>query len=161
MLLALGGYATLRADELAAVVAATGGSAVLVLLGALVTGWASLVPPAIALAGAAYGLSLVVGVETIDSVAPAFAAGLLVVAELAYWTIERRTVEDAGELRLRRAVTVAAAGVASVFAAAVVLVVSDASIAGGLGLEIAGVAAATAALGLVAGLAWRHARDSG
>ena len=134
------------------------GSAVLVLLAGVLTGWASLVPCAIALAGTAYGLSLVTGDEAIDSLAPAYAAGLLAAAELAYWALERTAVEDVGELRLRRPVTAAAACLASLLAAALVLVASDTSVAGGLALQIAGVAAATATLALVTGLAWRHAR---
>ena len=44
--------------------------------------------------------------------------------------------------------------------AALALVVSDAAITGGLGLEVAGVVAASAALALVTGLAWRHARGA-
>ena len=148
----------MRAERLADVVAAVGGSGALVLLAALLTGWTSLVPPAVAFAGAAYALALIVGDESIDSLAPAYAVGLLVVAELAYWALERRTVEEARELRLRRAAAIAAAAVLSLVAAALVLVVADARIAGGLGLELVGVAAATAALALVTALAWRHAR---
>ena len=150
----------MRADQLELVVAAVAGSGAVVLLAAVLARWASLVPWAVALTGAAYGLSLVLGDEAIDSLAPVYAVGLLVVAELAYWALERSAVEDNRELRLRRAAAVAAAGTASLLAAALALVVSDAAITGGLGLEVAGVVAASAALALVTGLAWRHARSA-
>lgn len=148
------GVATLppRSDRLAPVVAAVGVLALVVLAGALAGRWAGLLPWALALAGAEYASFLVIREGTIDGYAPLYGAGLLLVAELAYWSVERGVPTGDG-LLLRRASLVAAAVLAAGGLGGVILTMAELSVHGGLGLEILGVAAAVAALAVLARLA--------
>jgi hypothetical protein len=128
-----------------------GGAAALAV--ALAGRWQELLPWAIALLGAQYAASLLLRDGGIDALAPLYAAGLLVTAELAHWAVGRgpspRTVvvSRVGAL-FALALGTAAAGM-------VLLAASEGSSGGGLGLDLVGLTAATAALGLVTWLAWR------
>ncbi|MDH5279685.1 MAG: hypothetical protein OEW52_00895, partial [Thermoleophilia bacterium] len=73
--------------ELGARVAAI---AVVALVAALVLEWTALVPTAIVLVGALYAAQLAIDDAALDTASPAYAAGLLVTAELAYWSLEER-----------------------------------------------------------------------
>ena len=97
------------------------------LVAALVRGWSSLVPVAVALTGGAYAIELAVDDAPLDVAAPAVAVGLLLTAELAYWSLdERNRVRgDAGD-GLRRAALVALGGVAAIVVAGGLLVLVDA-----------------------------------
>ena len=88
---------------------------------------------------------------------PLYAAGFLFVAELAWWSIEPRVPAwwDLGVV-VRRIVVVVCACFGSAVLAALVMVAAGAPIAGGVELELVGVAAATAALVLVAVVARTH-----
>jgi hypothetical protein len=149
-------YPPLIAGKWWLVALACGGAGLVALGLALVIRLPGVLPWSLALLGVEYAVALLLRGERIDSVAPLYAAGLLVVAELAYWALEtpvrlepalasRRT----GRLTL---VTLLAGG-----ASAFVLAASELATHGGLLLEGLGVAALGAALALVAALARRRA----
>jgi hypothetical protein len=117
------------------------------LVAALVRGWSSLVPVAVALTGGAYAIELAVDDAKLDVAAPAVAVGLVLTAELAYWSLdERNRVRgDAGE-GLRRAALVALGGVAAIVVAGGLLVLADAVRKRGLALDLLGALAAVAVL---------------
>jgi hypothetical protein len=98
----------------------------------------------------------------LDRVAPAYAAGLLLVAELAFWSIEGRiaawTDPEVVIWRLAR-LALACVG-AAVLGAIVIADAAAASGGGGLLLETLGVAAAIGALVVVTVLLRRHAEES-
>lgn len=128
----------------------------LVVLGAvLVRGWPRAVPAPILLLGATYAVQLVTDDAAIDVSAAAVAAGLLVCAELAYWSLDERQHMPAerGE-GARRLAYVTGLGVVAVIVSLVLLTLADAFRAQGLAVDLLGVLAAGAA---VAG-AWALAR---
>jgi hypothetical protein len=124
--------------------------AALTLLAAVVNGWAPLVPVAVALAGGAYAGQLAFDDAPLDVSAPAIAVGLLLAAELAYWSLdERQRIRgEAGE-SLRRVVFVAVLGVGAFVTGAVVLALADTVRGGGIALDLVGAAAAIAALATI------------
>jgi hypothetical protein len=117
---------------------------------ALVSGWSALVPLSLALAGAAYGVQLALDDAPLDAGAPLVAAGLLVAAELAYWSLEERdrVPGDPGQ-GLRRVAFVAASGVGALLVGALLLALVDSVHARGLALDVAGAFAAAAALTVI------------
>jgi hypothetical protein len=131
--------------------------ALAILAVALVRGWPRAVPAPILVLGAVYSVQLVTDDAAIDASAAAVAAGLLVSAELAYWSLEEREripAED-GE-GARRLAYVAGLGVGAVVVSLALLTLADAVRAQGLAVDLLGVLAAGAA---VAG-AWALARRS-
>jgi hypothetical protein len=137
-------------DALQVAGARVGAIAFLALVAAVVLGWSPLIPVAAVLAGGLYGAELAIADAPLDVAAPAVAAGLLVCAELAYWSLEERARwrGDAGE-GVRRVALVALLGVAAFVVAAVLLALVDAVRARGLALDLLGAVAAVAALVLV------------
>ena len=121
--------------------------AFLALVAALVLGWPSLVPVAVALAGGIYALELAIDDVPLDVAAPAVAVGLLLAAELAYWSLDERerAVGDPGE-GLRRAAYAVLLGVATLVIAGVLLALVDGVRARGLALDLVGAVAAAAVL---------------
>ncbi len=107
--------------------------------------------------GVEQAVRLATGPSGTDAWAPLYAAGFLFVAELAWWSIEPRVPAwwDLGAV-VRRIVVVVCVCVGSAVLAALVMVAAGAPIAGGVELELVGVAAATAALVLVAVVARSH-----
>ena len=146
----------LRGDRFAAPLAALGGVAMLAMLAALAARLPTLVPVAVALAGGQYAVMLLVRDGGTDALTPAYSAGLLALTELAYWSLEPGVPGERG-LAARRAGLVAAATLASAGIGAVALSVSELAAEGGILLEGAGVAAASAVLVLVVLLARRVA----
>jgi hypothetical protein len=106
--------------------------------------------------GAEYTILFVAEGTALDRATPAYAAGFVFVAELAFWSIERRvpawSEPTLVEVRLARLVGTCALGAV---VAMLVLVLSAASGGGGILLESLGVAAAVAALGVLAVLVRR------
>jgi hypothetical protein len=148
------------AGRMPLVAAAPGALAALVLALAIWRGWPTLVAWALALLAAGYALALSFGPEraTIDAAAPVVAATLLVVAELAYWSLELRDPGRwEGPLLARRLAVLAALALVSLALGSVVVVVTTVDLDGGLGLTFLGVAAAVATLAILAGLARRAA----
>ena len=144
----------LRSDRLGPLVGAIGLVAVAFLVVALVGRYAGFLPWALALAGAEYGAFLLLREGSIDGYAPIYAAGLLLVAELAYWSIERPVPGFPGEgLTFRRGSLLLASCVAAGGVSGLILAMGELSIHGGLWLEALGVAAAVGAVALLARLA--------
>ena len=131
----------------------------LTLAAALTMRLATLVPAAIFLLGAGYASHLAFDNVPLDQGSAAFAAGLLAVAELAYWSLElRSSVPDEAGGYLRRIAFVAALGLATLGLGAVLLAAVELGREGGIGLELLGALAAVAALGIVAVLSARDNR---
>lgn len=149
-LLAVVASLSVRADRLGAALSAAGGLAVALLLLGLLFRWAGPLPWAYVCAGAGYVGYLFIQGGTVDSLAPLYGAGLLLSAELAYWSLERPVH---GSLRERRVYLIAGACLAGGGVGGLILAFSEVSVHGGLGLEVLGVAAAVAALALIARLA--------
>jgi hypothetical protein len=129
------------------------------LVAAVVLGWPALLPFSLLLLSAAYAVHLYIDDVGLDATAVAFGAGLLVTAELGYWSLEERehVRGDPGE-DLRRFGLVALLGLAGLVVGALLLAVADIARTGGLGIDLAGAAAAAAAL-LVVVLFARRPRD--
>jgi hypothetical protein len=136
-----------------------GGAALVPLLLGLALRWSPGLTVGVGLLGAQQALRLALGPDELDVWTPAAAGVLLLVAELAWWSIEPRVptwAETAlAPLRLVRVLAVCAAGAVL---AAVVLVVASSNLSGGVGLEVAGVLAAIAAITVVAWVARTHVR---
>jgi hypothetical protein len=124
--------------------------ALLVLVAALVLGWSPLVPVAIALAGGIYATQLAVDEAALDSAAPVIAAALVLVTELAYWSLEERdrVPGDPGD-GLRHGAFVALLAIGALLAGALLLALVDAVRAESLALDVVGAAAAAAILAAV------------
>jgi hypothetical protein len=132
--------------------------ALLTLLGAVVLGWAPLVPASLVLLGALYGGRLAYDDVPLDETVAVFAAGLIVIAELAYWSLEERErVRDVPGEALRRVAVVALLGVGALVVCSALLAFVDAVRARGLAVDLVGAAAAAAALVAVVLLARRQA----
>lgn len=123
----------------------------------LLARWSGAVGLGLAALGGEYAVLFAAESAHLDRTAPVYAIGFLLVAELAFWSIEPRVPAWADpvvfELRLARlAVTCALAGIV----AGLVVVDSTAiSGGGGFGLEALGVGAAVGSLLLLAGLVRR------
>lgn len=129
----------------------------LALCAGLALRWGAAVAFAVALLGAEQAVRLARGPEALDPWTPLYAGGFLLVAELAWWSLEPRVpawAERGTVLRRLAGLLLACAGGSIV--AALVVIAAGVPIHGGFGLELAGVLAATAALAVVAGVARGH-----
>ena len=124
--------------------------AFLAIVAALVLGWSSLLPASVVLLGAAYGMRLQVDDVVLDAKAPLLGAGVLLAAELGYWSLEEREDVHAepGD-DLRRIGFMAGLVLAGLAAAAILLAVADLGRTGGLAVDLLGAVAAVAALVVV------------
>jgi hypothetical protein len=122
-------------------------AAFLALLVSLVLGWAALGTVSLVLLGAAYAVHLSIDDVALDARAPLFAAGLLMTAELCYWSLEERErVRGEPGDGFRRLGFVALLGLGALFVGAVLLAVVDLGRTGGLAVDLVGAAAAAAVL---------------
>lgn len=139
-----------------------GAVAFVALVAGVVLGWAPLIPAAAALAGGLYAAELALADAPLDVAAPAVAAGLLLSAELGYWSLEERTrwLGDVGD-GLRRVAFVALLGVGAFLVASGLLAAVDAIRAQGLALDLLGAVAAAAALAIVLVVSRGPGRSSG
>jgi hypothetical protein len=133
-----------------------GVAGVLLVAGALVRPAAALVPWGLAFLGGAYALALVVSDRDLDVGAGFVAAGLLLVGELAFWSVEARDwpEEDRAAARVRLAgmLILALAGATI----GTLLVAAGAAVPADLGLvQVAGALGAVGALLALALLARR------
>ena len=118
----------------------------------------SAVPAAIVLIGGEYALVLSVDDSSLDTRAAVVAAGLLVTAELAYWSLELRAeITDEPGSYARRLSVLAVGGLCTLTLSGLLVAVVDLAGRGGLAVEIAGAAAAFAAVVLLWSLARRPA----
>ncbi|HLF68961.1 MAG TPA: hypothetical protein VI503_06400 [Gaiellaceae bacterium] len=124
--------------------------ALLALVAGLVLGWSSFVPASLVLLGATYATHLAVDDAALDVRAPLVAAGLVVTAELAYWSLEERenVWGEPGD-GLRRLGLVAVVALATTAVGAALIAFTGAVRAGGLGMDVLGAGAAAAVLFLV------------
>jgi hypothetical protein len=131
-----------------------GAAAVAVLLAGVLLRWSAALAAGVALLGAQQATRLALGPEGVDEATPLAAGALLLVAELAWWSIEPRIPAWAQpSVAAWRVVTVASACVAGTAVSAVVVVAAGAPVGGGTLLELAGVVAAVTALAVVAWVA--------
>jgi len=134
-------------------VGALGGLGVaLVVLGAALR-IAEALPVGIALGGAAYGLFLVLGDDTVRLGVPLVAGALIVAAELGYSALEPPLVPAPLGIKLRRTGRSLALVAGGVAVSALVLAAAVAAVGDSAGLQLIGLAAAVAAVGLLAVLA--------
>ena len=133
--------------------------ALVALVAAIMLGWSPLVPASIVVVGGVYAAQLAIDDASLDSASPAFAAGLLMTAELAYWSLEERErVRGEAGAGLRHAAFVAGLGVATLLVASVLLVFVDAVRTKGLAVDLLGAAAAAAAMFAIVLVARGHGR---
>jgi hypothetical protein len=136
--------------------------AFLVLVAALVLGWTSLVPVAVALVGGLYAAELAIDDAPLDAATTGMAVALLVAAELAYWSLDERypIPGDPGD-GLRRTAFVAVTGVGAAVVAALLLALVDAIRTRSLAVDLAGAVAAVAVLVTILLAARAQGRASG
>lgn len=130
----------------------------LALMAAVVLGWSSLVAVSLVLLGSAYAVHFALDDPTLDTRAPVVAAGLLLAAELAYWSLEQlQRVRTESREQLRHLAVVAALGLGGLFVGAVLLAVADVVHTRGLAVDLFGAVAAASALLLLVLIARRPA----
>ena len=132
-----------------------GAAALPVLLVGLALRWSAALALGVGVLGTQQAVRLSLGADALDAWTPATAGALLLVGELAWWSIEQRVGSWAQPgLAARRLVIVALACVGGSVVSGLVVVAAGAPLEGGLALELLGVAAAAAALALLAHVAW-------
>jgi hypothetical protein len=153
---ALGAASTIEAERVPLLPAGIAATAVLLLALALVGGWAGLLPWPLVLLGAAYVASLELRPDgsTIDGAAPLVGAGLLALAELAYWSLELRGPgREERRLLARRGAALVGLALLSLLLGTLVVTLTAVPLGGGAAWDAVGVAAAAAALALILRLA--------
>ncbi len=131
-----------------------GGSGVLALCVGLATRWGAALAFGVGLLGAQQAVWLAKGPDALDTWMPLYAGAFLLVAELAWWSLEQRVPAWAERgMAVRRLVTVLFACAGGSVMAALVVIAAGLPIHGGFGLELAGVLAATGALAVIAAVA--------
>lgn len=121
--------------------------ALVALVAAVVRCWPVLIPAAVALVAAGYGVELAVDDASLDLAAPAVAVGLFLAAELAYWSIDERVrATGAPGQGLRRAAVFAMGGVALFLVASALLALVDEIRGRGVALDVLGALAAVGVL---------------
>jgi hypothetical protein len=142
-------YPVVAAGRLAGIAAAAGVVAAFVLLAGIVLGVGPVVGAGLFLVGVDYAASLVTRSGTADFGVVPYAAGLVLAAELAYWSLE---APREWALVRRRAVLVATPAASSSAAAALVVAVANASSGRSVVYEVAAFGGAIGALLLLARL---------
>lgn len=131
--------------------------ALLALVAGLVLGWSDLLPASLVLLGGLYGAQLAVDDAALDPAAPLVSAGLLVAAELGYWSLdERERVKAEPGENLRHLAFVAVLALGALLVSAALLTLVDAVRARGLALDLLGTAAAAGAVIAIVVLARRQ-----
>lgn len=148
-------WASVAAGAAPELVAPVGIVGTAVLAAALIRRWHGVLPWAIALLGGQYAISLLLRDGGIDPLAPFYAAVLFVVAELAFWALEASPALGGRGVVLGRLARLPLLAAGAAAAGAGVLAASEGGAGGGLALQLLGLFAAVATLGLVTGLAWR------
>jgi hypothetical protein len=139
------------AGDEAGVVGSIGVAALAVLTASVAFGWTSGIAWTLALLAAEYAAALAArDASTVDAGAPLVGAGLLVVAELAYWSLERRGPgSEEARLVVRRLAVLGGLALGSVLLGAFVVVVTAAPLGGGFAWDLVGVLAAAGTLAIV------------
>jgi hypothetical protein len=148
---AIAASAPLRDSAHAEVLVAVGAVGLLALCLGVALRWSAALAVGVALLGAQQGVRLALGPDALDAWTPLYAGGLLLSAELAWWSLEPRVrAWSQPGTAARRAATVVLGCMGATVVAALVLVAAGGPTGGGVALELVGVAAAAAALALVA-----------
>jgi hypothetical protein len=136
------------ADDLAIVVGVRlVALAFLSMVAAVVLGWSPLVALSVGLVGAAYATHLALDDPALDGKAALLGAGLLLAAELGYWSLEEREhVSDGPGEAFRRLGLLIGLAFAALAAGAALLAFADIARTGGLAVDLVGAAAAASAL---------------
>jgi hypothetical protein len=152
-------YAAALAGDEAGPVGMLGLFALVVLGGSLLLGLTSGIAWTLLLLAAEYAAALAArGGSELDAGAPLVGAGLLVLAELAYWSLELRGPGyEERRVVARRLGALGVLAFLSVLLGAFVVVLTAAPLGGGLAWDAVGVAAAAGTLAIVAWLARRAA----
>jgi hypothetical protein len=138
-----------------------GGAAVVLLCVGLATRWSAALAVGIAFLGAEQAVRLATGPSSVDPWTPVYAAGLLLTAELAWWSIEQRVPAwSQPGVVLRRIAVIVGLCAAGAALAAMIVVAAGSPLEGGVALELVGVVAAVAALAVVAVLARHPVREA-
>ena len=131
-----------------------GGGGLLWLLVGLAARWNAPLVLGIASLGAEQAVRLTAGPSRVDPWTPAYAAGFLLAAELAWWSIEPRVAAWSDlEVPVRRVLAIAGCCTGGALLAALVVLTAGAPLHGGVGLELVGVAAAVTAIAVVGAVA--------
>ena len=128
---------------------AVGGIAAVVLAAALMLRLPALIAPALGLLGAEYAAFFALRDDTVDVRAPLYGAAFLLIAELAFATLELRAGKPEAGLVPRRVVILVIVALGGILAGALVLAAAAAPLDGGVALEAVGL---VAAVGLLVGL---------
>jgi len=113
----------------------------------------SLVGGAVAVLATEYGVSLYHQRELVDARAPLLAAGLLLLAELAFWSAESHgALRDDRGVVVHRLAVLAVLALAAVALAALVLIAAELPLEGPVARLALGVAAASTVIALIAAL---------
>jgi hypothetical protein len=124
---------------------AVGGAGVFLLVVGLALGRSAAVPWAIAGLGVAYAAAL--EGDELDGRVPLYAAGLLITAELAYWSLRlRRAARDEPGMGLRRVIGLLVATAVALVAGTMLVAVAQVPLRGGLAVEAIGIVAAIGAI---------------
>ena len=131
--------------------------AIVLISTALSAGRTAPIPFALVLLGAIYAIPH--GDRAVA--APIYAGGLLLTAELAYWSLDERLRQrvEAGVFR-PRLLAILAVTAAAIPASAVVVLAAEADVARSPGLTAAGAVAVVACIGLLTALARRRSGES-
>jgi hypothetical protein len=143
----------LSADRRVWLVSAAGAAAVALLACALALRRPPLIAWSLAVLGGEYALWLTERGAAVDTRSPLYAAGLLLVAELAHDGIERSRVRAESELYVRRGLYVAGLVVGALAAGTVVMATAAVPVSGGVALTAVGVLAVMLALLVIVRLA--------
>src|SRR5262249_51100979 len=139
----------LVSDRLGGALGAVGVLACVVLAAALVLRLPPLITPALGLLGAEYAAFFALRGNTVDVRAPLYGAAFLLVAELAFATLELRAGKPEAGLVARRVAILVMVALGGVLAGALILAAAAAPLNGGVALEAVGL---VAAVGLLVGL---------
>jgi hypothetical protein len=147
-----------RGSPHALALAGFGAAGLVWLCAGLVLRWSAALAVGVAILGAEQATRLALTSNGVDPWTPVYAIGFLFVAELAWWSIEPRAPAWAEpELVLWRLGAVAFVCAGGGLLAVLVVLAAGTPLEGGVGLELVGVIAATAALALVAAISRRAA----
>jgi hypothetical protein len=122
----------------------------------LVLGWAAGIPWALGFLGGEFVAALYISGESHNFAAVIYGAGLVLVAELAFWSLDARTrtIDETG-LTARRIFTIASLIGGSLCIGLFGAGAAQLSVTGSLALNAVAMAAAILAIGLVAVMTWR------
>ena len=152
MLVGLAAYPVAAGDRQVRIVLAIGAGACIVMVLGLVFRWWLAVFWGLALFGAEYAVFLRLRPDAVDARAPLVAAGLLVVAELAFGAVAAEGGRYERSLVAAEGLALAGAALATILGGGFLLVVAGSANAG-VALEAVGGLAAVCALGLLARIA--------